>query len=802
MKRTYLLPPLIASIFITILEANTCNYYISTTGSDGANGTTLNTPFKTLEKARDTIRQLKIDKQLPQDGITVCLREGNYPREKSFELKNMDSGREGQPITYQAYKDEKVTIHGAKTLNSDWFKLLSKGSRYFNRLNRKAQGKVYSINLKKHHIRDYGELTERGFGQIKVSAMELFANGQPMTLSRWPDRDKNQVVKQNMKRDIITLYGKSSPSLQGRYRKYKHSDGVNSYKREGLIEGKQYFLYRHKWNYQGQSYTAWFLTTDYGRYPRTNEPFFAEYNLELSNLTKRNGAEGNLLTKRVGAINHGYAIIRDVTNKERTFKTYNRSKLERWEQAEDLWFHGFWKNSWSDLHLKGKVVGDKITLSHKPTFGMKKGQYYYAENLLEEITQPTEWYLNREDGILYFYPEGDIKNQEIMISMIKEPLVKLVNSSYIRFQNITFEMSRANLMEISGKDNVVANSILKNVGNTAITIKGYNNRIDHCRIYHTGDSAIRILAQKEDKKHLIKSLNIVENNEIHHTSQWSGTSFPAVKIDESVGNIIRHNTLHHLPYSAILFEGNEHLIEYNEIHHTNQFSSDAGAIYIGRNWGWRGNTIRYNFIHDISTHLEGDGVHGIYLDDVSSGINIYRNIFNNIENYAIYTGGGRDNTIEQNIFVNCSAFHTDCRGTTAINHIKNDSWNFLERLNQNSVNYQRGIWKSKYPLLAKIPNSWKKITSDFYPDHIYRTKEHHSKWLYPEGTKFIKNKGFNNKIWIHDQCKSVSYKESFAKIKGNQEHVTALGEIEMSLNTNSSLFSLEKNFKHIGPLTK
>lgn len=67
-------------------------YYVAPDGSDSNKGTK-NKPFRTLEKARDTIRALKAKKGLPRGGVTVYLREGRYERTASFELNAQDSGK-------------------------------------------------------------------------------------------------------------------------------------------------------------------------------------------------------------------------------------------------------------------------------------------------------------------------------------------------------------------------------------------------------------------------------------------------------------------------------------------------------------------------------------------------------------------------------------------------------------------------------------------------------------------------------------------------------------------------------------
>ena len=48
---------------------------------------------------------------------------------------------------------------------------------------------------------------------------------------------------------------------------------------------------------------------------------------------------------------------------------------------------------------------------------------------------------------------------------------------------------------------------------------------------------------------------------------------------DGVGNRVAHNLIHHAPHQAIGFGGNDHVIEFNEIHNVCYESNDAGAIY-------------------------------------------------------------------------------------------------------------------------------------------------------------------------------------------------------------------------------
>ena len=249
--------------------------------------------------------------------------------------------------------------------------------------------------------------------------------------------------------------------------------------------------------------------------------------------------------------------------------------------------------------------------------------------------------------------------------------------------------------------------------------------------------------------------------------------------------------------TAILFSGNEHLIEYNDIHHVCQFSSDAGAIYTGRDWGYRGNEVRYNFIHELSTHVEGYGVQGVYLDDCVSGIHVFGNVLYKIETAGIQHGGGRDVVMENNIIARCGrGLSTDSRGIQRVNNVPGDSWNLLERLAKEGIQYQQDPWAKAYPLLAKIPNSWATLSAPG------------STWLYPEGTVFSRNLGFKNTTWIvENNSGGTGTLNKFKEQKDNVEDQDPLfvdeGKLDLDLQPGSPALKIPGwkpiPFDNIGP---
>jgi hypothetical protein len=192
----------------------------------------------------------------------------------------------------------------------------------------------------------------------------------------------------------------------------------------------------------------------------------------------------------------------------------------------------------------------------------------------------------------------------------------------------------------------------------------------------------------------------VENNHIHHFGRWKRTYTPAVAIT-GVGNRIRHNLFHDGPHNAVQLSGNEHIIEFNEFHHLCLETDDVGAFYMGRDWTQRGNIVRYNYFHHLGKQGGGVGVMAVYLDDWASGTTVVGNVCYKAGR-AVLIGGGRDNTVENNVFVDCTpSVHVDSRGLGwAKSYFDGSDNTLVDRLH--AVDYRHPPWSSRYPQLLKL----------------------------------------------------------------------------------------------------
>ncbi len=378
------------------------------------------------------------------------------------------------------------------------------------------------------------------------------------------------------------------------------------------------------------------------------------------------------------------------------------ARIERWLQEKEVWLHGFWVWDWADQRkpLVSLDPAKRLVTLGRPAGGtieLRKGQWFYAENLLSELDSPGEWYIDREKAVLYFWPPGELRDGDAVLSMTRD-LFQLNSVSHVRIRGVCVEAGRGTAFVVRGGSNVqIAAATIRNMGNWGAKVfGGKEHSVTGCDIYQTGQGGIHL--DGGDRKSLVPGGHYADNNHIHHTSRWDPVYQQAIALI-GVGNRATHNLIHHVPHIAIGFTGNEQTIEYNEIHHAVFQSNDAGAIYTSppdETWSMRGHKIRFNYLHDIQG-FQGKGCFGVYLDDCFSSADISSNIFHNVA-AGILIGGGRDNLMTNNMFIKCkSAFSIDARGLGWASSVGQFATEELR-----SLNYKQPPWSVKYPELIGI----------------------------------------------------------------------------------------------------
>ncbi len=614
------------------------DFYVAPDGNDGNDGS-LEKPFATIEKARDTVRSLD---KTGRNGITVAVKAGEY-RVDSLSFTAADSGTEKCPVAYRAYGDGEVILNGGVTLKPDSFKAVADESM-LGRLSDEAKKRVLCADLKEYGLtaEDWGKIYPYGSHNTNTRYdgdwvgdlyCELFINDKRQALARYPDAD---------------------------------------------------YLYTGK-----------VIDAGYGKNPDGSA---------AANWEEVRNPPSDV-----------YEIDRELAD-----------RISSWKTLDDVWMFGFWTADWADASTPiGAFSAEKLTLSPKfaGMFGAKKDAPYYFFNVFEELDAPGEWYLDRENGIVYVYPDSDLSSSSIDISVTVKPVINAENVSYLTFDGFTLKGTRGNAIVISGKNNTVENCLIKNVAGDAIHVDGYDNLVYSNEITRTGKGGIYL--NGGDRETLTPGNNKADNNYIHDWSEITQTYQPACSLG-GVGNICSHNEMHDSPHEAITYGGNNHIIEYNNIHDVCLLTDDAGAIYAGRRWDFYGTVIRYNAVYDLGS--DGHRPCGIYMDDALSGQTIYGNLLVNVPSIALHLGGGRDLQVYNNIVVNTndsSISYVDRAREGVVNNgwfshsrdkeMEGGMWQLLFE-----SPWQTDVWKEAYPQMQKFSDDFNDTDNpDFVPNPAY-----------------------------------------------------------------------------------
>jgi len=352
---------------------------------------------------------------------------------------------------------------------------------------------------------------------------------------------------------------------------------------------------------------------------------------------------------------------------------YKEKDARAWSHPEDgeAWIfprHNYWNRISSILSID--AAQRTITLAQDRWEDWEEilpGDRYFAQNLLEELDAPGEWYLDKRTGTLFFWPPEPLKGEPVYAPIL-ESLVRISSSKDLAFSGFVFDGAEGTGIDMKDTENcLISASTIRNMGSSkssgdndgcGVRIDGgKNNGVKGCDIYETGSHGV--LLKGGDGVTLTPASQFAENNYIHHVGvyykQGLGISIAGC------GNRASRNLIHDGPRMGILYEGNLNVVEYNHIRHMNIETDDSGAIYTkGRDRiVSRGSVIRFNYVHDMLGYGWDDSnggawkfpnyCRGIYLDDFASGVDIIGNIVVRCPGACIFLHDGSDNIVKNNI---------------------------------------------------------------------------------------------------------------------------------------------------------
>lgn len=455
----------------------------------------------------------------------------------------------------------------------------------------------------------------------------------------------------------------------------------------------------------------------------------------------------------------------------------------RVEQAE-VCIHPTYGWAWMVVPIQSvDRESGEIILARSTHYGQTVGDRFYVQNLLEELDAPGEWYLDRDQAMLYFWPPADLREGEVL-APVTNTVVAMKGASHVTVRGFTLEACDGDAVQIQdGESCLVAQSVIRNCGGWGVSIAGgHRSGAMGNDIYATGCGGVSL--NGGDRKTLERGDNFATNNYIHHIAEFQKTYHTGVNIN-GVGNTASHNLIHDCYHQGILLGGNDNVVEYNVVHHTNLGSEDTGGLYMSsRDYTARGNVIRYNIFH----HLGGFGkanswapvqdgrvkfeyphfTWGIYLDAPETGVTVYGNVLYSVPICGMFNHSGKDNTWENNIVVDAPGFRASVWDSQ---DLFETSWKPLrEARQQNWPGLQR------YPELARYDENEPRFNTmfncRFVRNIIYYT---------PDGGKWLRER--NRNAWQGGQLlwTYVGHQDDFLEFEFDYNTVYAPEGIDLKI---------------------
>ena len=370
--------------------------------------------------------------------------------------------------------------------------------------------------------------------------------------------------------------------------------------------------------------------------------------------------------------------------------------------------------SWVESRMPIVSVDEEagvVTTGYRSALGPSEGSRYYIENVFEALTEPGNWYCDREAGKLYYlpYPGEEPETTEVIAPRLgnlivfagdpdSERFVEQVRMERLTFAHTEWRRSAdtpimhydlsdmvskkliymASTVDDKASDHLAAVSVpgaitgvgVRNsrfVNCTLMHIGGYGielgrgcrgNEIAACAFRDLGAGGVKLGTQR-----VADAAISCENRVVDCDIGPGGFVFHGavgIWVGQSPRNLVAHNRIHDLFYTGISVgwsmgydesAAHENIIEGNHIHDLGKaWLSDFGGIYmLGEAPGTR---VTHNVIHDLAS---GEyGACGLYYDEGSCYVVGENNLLYDIAGDAFFMHYGHDNILRNNILARCT----------------------------------------------------------------------------------------------------------------------------------------------------
>jgi hypothetical protein len=314
-------------------------------------------------------------------------------------------------------------------------------------------------------------------------------------------------------------------------------------------------------------------------------------------------------------------------------------RIANWKNPVGGYVHALHQGEWGSFHYR--ITGMKNNelqmeggwQNNRPSPLHPK--HRFAENILEELDAPGEWFLDRQAKTLFFYPPKgfDQKTAKLEVSNLKH-IVELRGKENnplkdITIKGIRFEHTERTIMEeyepllrsdwmiyrggavvMDNTENcAIQDSEFTNLGGNAVMVTGYNVKsgVSGSHIHHIGSSAICFVGDSSAVRSAafgydnFVPYSIMDKTPGPKNNHYPSQCFATDNLIHDIGKIekqctgvqieiaseihVSHNTIYKVPRAGInIGDGawGGHLIEHNDVFETVLETGDHGAF---NSWG-------------------------------------------------------------------------------------------------------------------------------------------------------------------------------------------------------------------------
>jgi parallel beta-helix repeat protein len=743
---------LLGAVFVSTLtdaaQQPKADFFVATNGKNAwsgrlpaPNAEKTDGPFATLDRARDAVRAL--DRTNRQGPIRVCIRGGAYFLGQPFVLGPEDSGSADQPVIYEAYPGETPVLSGGRPITG-WQKgdgelyvadvpAVKKGNWYFRQLfvvgERQVRARTPNFDPKHPDTGGWNFAVEpyikgRRVGRFGQTLANIHTPGDTFLWEVDIPADGDYALwlcygAKNEPHGRTKMAGRTTMQVDDRkpvpLDNLPDTGGWGDFQwRKTATLSLTRGSHRLRWTNVkggGLNFDAFALCDDLAWTPRGTKLADPAAGKHLVLVQAESYASYKAKEFTLGTSRRGHP-------KDKLY--YKPGDIARWPRSPEPEIHIFPAWGWVNAILSVGSIDHENRIVHVTNRNcsqdIRPGNRYFVENVFEALDQPGEWFLDRAEGRLYYWPRHADFEDRGVVAPVLDRIVDIAGEAAggkagpmhaedesegapegtaprfsehtvlrgLTFRHTTYSLEMGSVYSPDdgtvwlrrARHCVIENCNFLGVGGYGVRLstQSHDNAIVGNTVEEAGQGGVLLIGYETAEQ---PRDNLIAGNTIRNCGRiWKHVA--GVYVTTGSGNRIAHNTVADVPRYGISLKSfapgkasHKNVVEYNRLVRTNRETNDTGAIEtLGRDREDTGNVIRGNLILDViglKTTDTGEILRpfytwGIYLDDYSSGTTVTGNIVARTYRGGIHVHLGRNNVFEHNILVDGQQQQVECNG--------------------------------------------------------------------------------------------------------------------------------------------